>query len=298
MSSQAWPEVTIYTDGSCNPNPGPGGWASVLLFPDRPPRELSGSEARTTNNRMELQAALAALRSVSTPHRVCLCTDSEYVRKGVVEWLARWAEQDWQTSARAAVKNRDLWQALAEQVARHEVTWQWVKGHAGDRWNEHVDKLARSMIPSLPLPLDDEQAVHIFAAASYLGQVKKGGWAVLLRYRDRVKTMSGGEAETSSNRLHIRSAVAGLGALKQSWPVHLYTTSDYLKNGATVWTKNWVQRGWQTKGGEPVKHRELWETLAGLTRRYAVTWHVVGKGDLPGELKQAKKLASEAARSP
>ncbi len=290
-------QVTIYTDGSCNPNPGPGGWAAVLLCAGQKPRELRGAQAQTTNNQMELRAALEALRALKRPHQVELYTDSQYLRQGIVEWLPRWEESGWQTTGETAVKNQDLWQALVEQVRRHEITWHWAKGHAGDRWNEHVDRLARSMIPTCALSLDDDQAVHLFTAVSYLGKEKKGGWAVLLRYRDQIKTLSGGEGNTSSNRLHIRSALEGLRALNRAVPVHLYTTSDYLKNGATAWTRSWAADGWRTRDGSPVKHRDLWEALAALAERYEIAWHVVDAHDAPDEMAQVKKLAGEAARA-
>ncbi|MBN1580956.1 MAG: ribonuclease HI [Anaerolineae bacterium] len=296
MADVERPEVTIYTDGACNPNPGPGGWGSVSIFAGQKPQELSGSAEDTTNNRMELFAALEALRALPVPCRVGLYTDSEYLRQGVTEWMLRWRERDWQTAHETAVKNQDLWQSLAEQIERHNITWHWTKGHAGDRWNEYVDKLARSAIPARDLPLDDQQSIHAFVAASYRGKEKKGGWAAVLRYREHVKTLSGGETNASSNRLHIRSAVEGLKAIKQAQPVHLYTTSDYLKNGATTWVKNWVSHGWQTRDGKPVSHRDLWETLLELIQRYVVTWHVVDKKQMPDEMVQAKTLASEAAR--
>jgi len=291
-------QVTIYTDGACNPNPGPGGWGAILLRPGREPQELSGDEADTTNNRMELRAAWEALRALPMPHRVDLYTDSLYLRQGIVEWIPLWQKRDWQTANRTAVKNQDLWQLLMAQLERHEITWHWTRGHAGDRWNEHVDALARSMIPGQGLPLGDEQSIHLFTAVSYLGKENKGGWAVLLRYGDHEKTLSGSErGDTSSNRLHIRSALEGLRAIKQPLPVHLYTSSDYLKNGATMWTQNWAARGWQTRDGKPVKHRDLWEALLGLVARYRVSWHVVTKADLPPEMVQVKNLASTAARS-
>ncbi len=290
------PTVTVYTDGACNPNPGPGGWAALLLYPERPPQELVGTEVYTTNNRMELRAALEALCALEQPHRVEIYTDSQYLRQGIDKWLSHWKAQGWQRAGKAAVQNQDLWQALDEQTARHEVIWHWTRGHAGNRWNERVDRLARAMIPASSLPVDDEQAVHIFTAVSYLNREKKGGWAVLLRYRDHVKTFSGSEGNTSSNRLHIRSALEGLRALTHSVPVHLYTTSDYLKNGATTWIHTWAAAGWRTRDGHPVQHRDLWEELAGWTQKYAVTWHVVGDQGASAAMAQVKKLAGEAAR--
>ena len=265
----------------------------------RPPRpqELSGGEANTTNNRMELRAALEALKSLAGAHRIQLYTDSQYLRRGVTEWLPVWQARGWQTTGRTAVKNQDLWRALAAQLTRHDLTWHWTRGHAGDRWNEHADRLARSEIEIAALPLDDRQCVHLFTAVSYLGKEKKGAWAVRLRYREQIKHLSGGETDTSSNRLHIRAALEGLQALTRPIPVHLYTTSDYLKNGATAWSKGWAANGWKTRDNKPVRHRALWEALAVLTRRYAITWHVLSARRAPDEMTQLKKLAGEAARA-
>ncbi len=291
------PRVTIYTDGACNPNPGPGGWAAVLLFPDQDAQELVGSVPDTTNNRMELRAALEGLRALPDPHQVHLYTDSQYLRQGITEWLPRWEERGWQTVAKKSVKNQDLWQELATELQRHRTTWHWTKGHAGDEWNERADHLAHSAIPRPRLPIDDAEAIHIFTGASYLAREKRGGWGVVLSYRDHIKTLNGVALDTSSNRMHIRAAIEGLKALKKPLPVHLYTTSGYLRDGATMWVKKWPHRNWQTKEGKPVSNRDLWETLASLTQKFQVEWHVVSKSDLPTEMLQAKQLSSEAAHS-
>jgi ribonuclease HI len=137
------PVVTIYTDGACNPNPGPGGWAAVLLATNQPAKELVGSELDTTNNRMELCAAIEALAALSGPHRIHLHTDSEYLRRGITEWVDAWEQQNWKTARRTNVKNQDLWRRLVENIKRHRITWHWVMGHAGNRWNQVADTLAR-----------------------------------------------------------------------------------------------------------------------------------------------------------
>jgi ribonuclease HI len=144
------PEVTIYTDGACDPNPGPGGWGAVLLYDrkeGRVEKELSGGAPDTTNNRMELTAAIEALRALKRPCRVRLRTDSEYLRRGITEWMPRWLATGWK---KGRIKNQDLWQELNALVGEHEVMWEWVKGHAGDVYNERVDSLARKAIGSLP----------------------------------------------------------------------------------------------------------------------------------------------------
>ncbi len=136
-------QVHIYTDGACLGNPGPGGWAALLRYGVRE-RELAGGEPATTNNRMELMAAIRALETLTERCEVVLHTDSQYVRKGITEWMPNWLRRNWRTAAGAPVKNQDLWQRLHAAAQRHEVDWRWVKGHAGDPDNERVDVLART----------------------------------------------------------------------------------------------------------------------------------------------------------
>jgi ribonuclease HI len=136
-------EVEVHTDGSCLGNPGPGGWGVVLRYQGRE-RELAGGEALTTNNRMELMAAIMALEALSEPCRITLQTDSQYVRQGITEWMANWVRRNWKTAGGDPVKNRDLWERLHAATQRHAIEWRWVKGHSGDADNERVDVLARN----------------------------------------------------------------------------------------------------------------------------------------------------------
>ena len=133
--------VRAFTDGACSGNPGPGGWGAVLQFGDHE-RELHGGAEDTTNNRMELTAAIEALKALSEPCRVSLTTDSTYVKDGITQWLTNWKRNGWRTAAKKPVKNQDLWQALDREAARHEVDWRWVKGHSGHPENERADRLA------------------------------------------------------------------------------------------------------------------------------------------------------------
>ena len=137
--------VTIYTDGACSGNPGPGGWGAILSFGDRE-KELMGGEAHTTNNRMELTAAISALEALKRACSVDLHTDSEYVKNGITTWIKSWKKNGWRTADRKPVKNIDLWQRLDAALAAHEVRWHWVKGHAGHAMNERADALARDGI--------------------------------------------------------------------------------------------------------------------------------------------------------
>ena len=139
---QRMKHVEINTDGACLGNPGPGGWGALLRYGSTE-RELAGGEPDTTNNRMELMAAIAALETLSSPCTVTLHTDSQYVQKGIGEWLPNWIRRGWKTASGEPVKNRDLWERLAIASSRHTVQWRWVKGHAGNVDNERVDKLAR-----------------------------------------------------------------------------------------------------------------------------------------------------------
>ena len=141
-------EVTIHTDGACDGNPGPGGWAAVLRSGSHA-RELTGGEPATTNNRMELQAAISALTALKEPCEVTLFTDSEYLRQGITEWLSRWKVNNWRTADRKPVKNDDLWRQLDEVASRHSISWQWLKGHAGHPDNERCDQLAGAEIQKI-----------------------------------------------------------------------------------------------------------------------------------------------------
>ncbi len=140
------PDVEIFTDGACSGNPGPGGWGAILRYGEIE-KELSGGDPATTNNRMELMAAIAALEALKRPCRVRVYTDSQYVRDGITRWLHSWKARNWRTADKKPVKNVDLWQRLDRAAAPHDVEWLWVRGHAGHPENERADLLARAAIP-------------------------------------------------------------------------------------------------------------------------------------------------------
>ncbi len=139
------PHVIIYTDGACQGNPGPGGWAALLRY-NAKEKLLTGAARHTTNNRMELRAAVEALRALKRPCRVDFYTDSQYLRRGITQWLPKWVRSGWRTAKKRRVKNRDLWEALWQEVQRHDITWHWVEAHAGHRDNERVDRAARQAL--------------------------------------------------------------------------------------------------------------------------------------------------------
>jgi ribonuclease HI len=296
------PDVTIYTDGGADPNPGAGGWAAILL--DRAGgkvRELSGGEPAATNNRMELTAAIRALEALTRRCRVHLFTDSLYLRKGITEWLPGWIARGWRRKD-GVLQNEDLWQRLAVLIAEHDIRWDWIKGHAGNRWNERADQLATLEIRkqrggaaarahAAPAPAEPP-AAEVFLRVS--GGRGKGGWASLVRRQDEEIVLSGGLSSVTSNQLDLLGAIAALESLPAGISVAVHTGSDYLRNGARSWLPGWKQRGWKTKEGQPVQNRELWERLerAMLARR--VAWPEVKGRELP-ELKALGTAAKEAA---
>ena len=140
--------VEIFTDGACRGNPGPGGWGALLRY-NGAEKELSGAESRTTNNRMELMAAIMALQALNEPCRIRLTTDSSYVKNGIMEWIKDWKLRGWRTASRKPVKNQDLWQRLDELTSSHKIEWRWVKGHSGHVENERVDMLANIAIDNM-----------------------------------------------------------------------------------------------------------------------------------------------------
>jgi ribonuclease HI len=153
-------KVVIHTDGACEGNPGPGGWAAILRHGTHG-KELSGAEPATTNNRMEITAAIEALRALKEPCEVELFTDSEYLRDGITTWVASWKARNWRTADRKPVRNEDLWRQLDELCARHKVQWRWLKGHAGHPDNERCDKLARAEIAKLRKQYTAEQLASL-----------------------------------------------------------------------------------------------------------------------------------------
>jgi ribonuclease HI len=146
MNNEKLPQVTIFSDGACSGNPGPGGWGALLRAPGGQEKELSGGEHQTTNNRMELTAAMQALTTLNQPCQVTFYTDSEYLRRGITEWMPGWKARNWVRKG-GELANVDLWQALDKAIQRHQIDWHWVRGHAGHVENERVDQLARNAIP-------------------------------------------------------------------------------------------------------------------------------------------------------
>lgn len=293
------PHVTIYTDGGADPNPGPGGWAALLIADSGHTKELSGAERTTTNNRMELTAALQALRALKRPARVDFYTDSQYLRRGVTEWMDAWAARGWRRKGDKAVENVDLWQALREETRRHAIAWHWVKGHAGDAHNERVDRLATAARRKLVGVGTGNFApqYEIALRVSVPRGAETGGYAFRVRdmEADTVETHSGQVHKVTSNRLGLLAAQRALEHTPQGAAVRVYCPDDYLHKGMTRWLSGWQKRGWRTRGGEPVKNRDAWQALAQLAGARRVQW-VLERNRAADFADGLDKLATDAAR--
>lgn len=290
----------VYTDGGADPNPGPGGWGAVVIDETGGERvELSGGEARSTNNRMELTAAIRALESVPEGETVALYTDSIYLKKGITEWLRGWIARGWKRKT-GKLQNEDLWRHLADLVSRHDVSWHWIKGHAGHRHNERADALATAAIRERQGGArgrdggsGEEADVHVFLRVSSGGG--RGGWAAAVRGAEGAEEVkTGSVGGVSPNELDVLAAAEVLESLPPGARVAIHTGSDYLRNGATRWLATWRKRGWTTQAGTPVRNRAAWERLAAALEGRRVTWPSI-KGETPPGWRDLGKMARSAA---
>lgn len=310
-TTQPLTQVYIYTDGGCDPNPGPGGWGAVLIGGSQT-REISGAASRTTSNRMELTAAIEALRVLQRSCAVVVHTDSQYLHRGITEWLPAWQRRGWRRANGRPVKNLDLWQDLLGELGRHRIDWHWVKGHSGNPHNERADYLAtearqgllaRSAGREVPRDRGRESAVEhsslpgvdIFARACALGAPGPGGYAAILAYaHDSDRDVSGASRLATSNVMELRAVVAGLEALEQPSRVTLHTASKYVLEGATRWLAEWERRDWHAKDGKPVKNKEIWLELVRAMAGHDVVWEPLSeRSDRHGQ--RAAKLARARA---
>lgn len=287
-------KVLIYTDGGADPNPGIGGWAAVLRYGEHE-KVLTGNEPHTTNNRMELQAAISALEALKQPSQVEFHTDSEYLRRGITEWIEKWAARGWLHEGGRPVANADLWQTLWSLVEQHDIDWHWVKGHGGDPLNERVDQLARqARLEITPGVHISDDIPRLYLRASCKGNPGPGGWGVVLERGEETEQMSGSAVATTNNRMELLAAIEGLQLLPSGSTVQVFTTSDYLYQGATRWIDNWRRRNWQKKGGQPVANADLWQALDRLMDDYTIRW-INAKGQEHPALTEAGQMAAAAA---
>lgn len=282
--------VEIYTDGSASPNPGPGGWAAVVVEAGRR-RDLSGGEAHTTNNRMELRAALEALQVLPRSKQIRVHTDSQYLRLGITEYLADWERTGWKTRARQPVANQDLWQALVEALAGRKVTWVWVRGHAGNPLNEAADQLAQKAASHHRQPPGAARA-HAGGCNAYLGASASSlhaRWAAVLECRGAKTAASGEVSGSTANALILHAALYVLRHSAHDTPLTVHASARYLVDGVAHSLGRWRTNGWRTTAGSPVRHRELWEAIAQSIAKREVRWVWEASSSL---LEEAESLAA------
>ena len=285
--------IRVYTDGACRGNPGRGGWG-VVIEHGRDRTEANGANADTTNNRMELTAAIEALERITPGAPVRVTTDSAYVRNGITQWVDAWRHNGWKTSRGTAVKNRDLWQRLAEACAQRAVTWQWVKGHSGHPGNSRADKLARDGLlgriighsgepqaprSDTPAPHDGTTLVRVYIARRWTARRGRGGarhgrgaWAAIIEDGTGSATIDGVDDDTTKQRLELKAAVEALRRIDAGRNVEVHTCSRYLEDGITLWLESWIRQDWYRGAGGRIKNHDLWSALATERDRLSVHW--------------------------
>ena len=292
-------KVVIYTDGGAEPNPGYGGWGAVLLHPGSGrSRELSGSDPDTTNNRMELMAAIEGLAALKSACAVDLFTDSAYLKRGIKEWLPRWKGKNWRRRDGSPVKNADLWRRLDEMAHRHDIEWHWVKGHAGDEYNERADALATAQIRAQRDKAEPKTSATSRRDFEVLLKLtcnrERGAWMARVRGVASDETLSGEASGVTTNQLELRAAEEILRQLPAESSVAVTGGSDYLRQGASRWMGGWKRSGWRTREGNAVKNAELWKALDAQLARRDIEW----RAPRVGEREEIKELGRRLKERP
>jgi ribonuclease HI len=293
------PKVTVYTDGGATPNPGPGGWGVLLIFEkngEKITKELNGGAEETTNNRMELTAALEALRTLKQSCQIEFYTDSQYLKKGINEWMANWKATNFKNGK---IQNSDLWEKLDTEVARHDINWHWVKGHAGNHYNEIVDKLAtagRPAVAGIPTTHTELESAgtRAYLSVSCLGAPGVGAWAVLLDQNGDQSILTGGHPKTNAARMDLLAAIAALEAIPPGTVAQIFTGNSYLRDGITQWVSGWKKNGWMKKTGGEVQYRNLWQHLDKLAQDRKIQWVLVKSDKRPEQMATLDMPLKEA----
>ncbi|MHB1318757.1 MAG: ribonuclease HI [Anaerolineae bacterium] len=303
-------QVEIYTDGGCDPNPGPGGWGAVLVSGGRT-KEISGADANTTNNRMELTAAIQALSLLKRPCQVALYTDSTYLRDGITRWIPRWQAHDWLKADGSPVENKDLWGQLLNAEEPHDVEWHWIRGHRGRRWNERADQLAtqarRELLqasgtgqaaPATPRtgsPGSSLARYEVYARGCALGNPGPAGYGAIIVGAQGESLRSGGWPVASNNVMDLWAIIYALQSLPGPARVTVHTSSKYVIDGATRWLPSWERSGWRTQSGQPVKNPELWQELSQVMGDHDIEWHYLANAESDPRADRAYALARAEA---
>ena len=296
---RAWPReamVTVaYTDGACSGNPGPGGWGVFVeqRHEDNATnsRSFCGGAPDTTNNRMELTAAIKALEATGNSPDIEIRTDSRYLKNGIQSWIRLWKANRWKRRNGNAVVNVDLWKRLDELCSSREVHWRWVKGHAGEAGNEQADFLARSgMKPFLEARVarkpDSREHVSndctnarivVYADGACSANLGPGGWGAFIRDSregepGKTTELSGGEPKTTANRMKMMAAIKALEALDSDAAVEIRSDSQYLVDGMRSWVRGWKAGKWKRKDGRGIANVDLWQKLDELSISREVHW--------------------------
>jgi ribonuclease HI len=284
------PHIEIYTDGGCDPNPGPGGWAVILVdLKTGKEKEISGSESQTTNNRMELTAAIEALRTLKNRCHIDFHTDSQYVKKGITEWIEGWIARNWQRK-KSPIENVDLWQELHRLCQQHEITWHWVKGHAGHDYNERADRLASAAIPRAVQQIDPS-AIQIYLRLSDedVRRSSPRGWAACIVREGDEEVLSGGHRDISPNHFGLFAVLEVLRQLQDERPIQFFLTNKFVYDGIMGWVAGWRDGGWV----KPEKFKAEWKTLDKFDRQRKITW-VYMRDPKPDEYNRLEEITSQA----
>ena len=284
MSDQR-PNIRIYTDGGADPNPGPGGWGVVLIHPKKT-RELKGGESHTTNNRMELTAAIEALQALTRPCVIDFFTDSEYLRKGITEWIDGWLAKG--KFERGEVLNDDLWLRLLELTRDHDINWHWVKGHAGNKYNERADQLASDAIPRTVKREDpNKRRVYLRIAGPRRGR-GAAGWAAAVAHEGQVEVLTGGHPDITSNHFALFATLEVLRQLPTDEPMQFFTNNSYLHDGITRWVAGWRKKNsWK-------KFAEEWQELDRIDQAGQIGWIIFDEESEPFRYTDLEHTAKAA----
>jgi ribonuclease HI len=294
MKSTALPEIYIYTDGAAVPNPGHGGWAAILrgkkTTGEPIEKEISGMEPSTTSIRMELRAAIEALNALKQPCKVWIFSDSRYLCNGAKVWLPLWKSRNWHSKSGEEIKNLDLWKQLDLLMQSHQVTWEWIKGHADNEFNQRVDQLARAMILHPELPLLTQDGYHLFVSVTSVAGA--GGWGGVIRKGTEKFDYGGCRKGATVNQLEMQALIEGIERVPEGEKIYLYTKNNYIYSAISHDIVAWKEKHWVTASGKPVKNRELWEKLLDVQQKRKVSWYLVADKKL-SEFSMAQAVAKK-----